>query len=1064
MRNFTFVAAMAALLALSAAATACTLPADDVDIDLQFEGLTPQGGAPLIIQWSAPARPEGCGGRLYLLVDFPSAMRFFGDGFVALLPGDEGPFAEMSRADRLRIVLPLEGQGPWGGQIEATPHLLGPVDIGTQLLHADTSGDGLSEVALATIIAPGPSHRLEVSPGRPRIVAQEAAPIAVPDTEAISADGRYRLLTFEENFTVTHIDTEALVVSGRGLAPRFSPTGRFLHWFPSGFEAESGWLIGEDFVLFDLAAETVTLRLDDVPLRGAVPAIQAVDWSPGDGLMLLHVGGNCGLALVQPLIQDRVVFSASGPTACDGPGFGLAVTSPALDAVYLGALDAEIKQPLLRKATAEEADGYDFLRRDPPDEDGDFRLAGGAVSSFSPPGLRSVPVLAEPAQAVALPRPAAAGLGVSRGAGAIDPAPLTDRPSDALTGPLSERLAALGIETLDPEAGPEWVEIKTEALPAQEDDLAEPADYDGAFLLATGQQSGLDLPGEAAAVLDALSRRIIPETQACAYGFPPEVTIWTQTVDETVMQIVHAFCIVGTGALREGVAALLYADATGGGGGVILAATLLGDPSYYEDAPSPTFDQFDFDVSTFGTWRLWPLTDTLFALSSPPDGLILVDADTGNVALFKDADADFDALGFLAITSDLSQIVQGNLDGRIIVRDRTSGRRTASGAYLDDELVLETFDGAFRWTSEGARHARVKFAGDPAAYTLDQLAQPAPDGTFSIPPALVVPDEQDDGLAGPLAIGARATAGLTGLEIYRDGRLVETRPLTGDFAELTLDLPPGWETTTVVARDRNGARSLPVTFRRPVTSVPPAGRLLAIAVGTDRYEEPAFASLTQAVRDARTFGLAMEAAPATRFAEVVVERFEDDPMMPARLPDRLAELAQEASTEDTLFLQISGHGFMGPDGQFYLAGTETRLSDPEATALPWARLQLTLAAFPGRVIVFLDACHSGSVDDGAAIFATNDDALDAMEGNERIAVVAASKGRQLSRENAETGGFFTSSVVAALGDPATDVSGDGVLDLDEIYAAAKGRTIALSKGQQTPWLVRNGLGGPVPLW
>jgi len=114
-----------------------------------------------------------------------------------------------------------------------------------------------------------------------------------------------------------------------------------------------------------------------------------------------------------------------------------------------------------------------------------------------------------------------------------------------------------------------------------------------------------------------------------------------------------------------------------------------------------------------------------------------------------------------------------------------------------------------------------------------------------------------------------------------------------------------------------------------------------------------------------------------------------------------------------------------------------------------------------RVVVFLDVCHSGA--SGAAV---NDNAVGALFEAERpVAVIAASKSRQVSFEAQRVGGgAFTAAVVAAVSDPASDLDGSGALKIDELYALVKRGVVQATEGRQTPWIARSASVGEVPLY
>jgi len=61
---------------------------------------------------------------------------------------------------------------------------------------------------------------------------------------------------------------------------------------------------------------------------------------------------------------------------------------------------------------------------------------------------------------------------------------------------------------------------------------------------------------------------------------------------------------------------------------------------------------------------------------------------------------------------------------------------------------------------------------------------------------------------------------------------------------------------------------------------------------------------------------------------------------------------------------------------------------------------------------------------------------------------------------------FTKALAAAISDERAkyDTDRSGLIDLGELYAAAKAHVLQASKGEQTPWLARNGLVGEMALF
>jgi hypothetical protein len=141
----------------------------------------------------------------------------------------------------------------------------------------------------------------------------------------------------------------------------------------------------------------------------------------------------------------------------------------------------------------------------------------------------------------------------------------------------------------------------------------------------------------------------------------------------------------------------------------------------------------------------------------------------------------------------------------------------------------------------------------------------------------------------------------------------------------------------------------------------------------------------------------------------------------------------------------------------------------------WSDISRAIAGARGRVVVLLDACHSGHVSQALVV---HDNALAdklAADGRAGAFVFAAALGRQASLEPGTARGlvlesaarrkllgedlgnghgFFTGALLASLRDPGSDHNQDGALQLSEIVDEVTLRVTRLTNGIQTPWVVR----------
>jgi uncharacterized caspase-like protein len=154
--------------------------------------------------------------------------------------------------------------------------------------------------------------------------------------------------------------------------------------------------------------------------------------------------------------------------------------------------------------------------------------------------------------------------------------------------------------------------------------------------------------------------------------------------------------------------------------------------------------------------------------------------------------------------------------------------------------------------------------------------------------------------------------------------------------------------------------------------------------------------------------------------------------------------------QDLAVILFSGHGEM-IEGQFYLvpygfdAGTATAMETSAVSADEFARKVKALAA-KGRVLLLLDACHSGAVGPGGSI--ADASVLRAAVNMDSVTVLTSSKKDELSQElPAWRHGAFSQAFLDALRGGA-DPDGHGVISMPELVKAMDHELDALTKGKQ----------------
>ncbi len=1124
--RISFLSSAAALwLAFCAAAAGADCVAPDPAPDPAFAtvSMAAQGhsGDTLRLAWADPwPEAAGCEGRRFLVLALPAATRVAGAGALVLAPGEAGPHGIGWGNDRLRLFVPVDDPDLARGAVDLSPYLIGPYAADWALV--EVSSAGRERVAAMGAL------NATIAPGRPWLVVEDPADTETPRTVTQSPGGAFALEVLATRFRVRDRQTGTVVLTGEGIAPGFSPTGRFLHVFrselPPGAE-DADWLHA-DLQVFDLltGTEAFAIRRGGQASRGDF--ITGLLWSPADSYLAVMGEANGGLMLKAMLTDAPAQGGKYDCGACWPWGGGRIVIDALAGHVDTGGgHDGERRSLYLPHQTMPYPDS--LLGQEPEvlvlDMLGPPRASWLAKGVAGQPG---VPDLVQGRSGETVEAEAAAQLAATE-VSTRAAVPLEAGEDSRLAYPaqarMQARLADMGLVarpllSLTRQRIPNEFVRALDALP-EDADMPELDEWliEGGYYFDTGR-AALD-----AGLVDADQARRLAETALgamqsglCLVSRANEADLWTyRSTDGSLTQLLHIRCRASTDYMPEGALYLIRLAP----GGAARLTEVAAHGSWQEDESwdmSPVDGQPASAVpmdglvplAVHGALSVWRVAPEVLAVAGIDGTAVLLDARDGTLTrVQRDLPAP-DRLLRLGLTETGGHLLQEQVDGRFHVFAALDGAPLLDGVYLDDEVVVTDPALRFDATAEGAGFLAARFPGDPWPYSLDQLGarlqvaglvaevlasgRPASSAAplDALPPRLVA--ETGAGGAGllpddwPQAVAVQAPGGLAAVEVFRDGVAVARLAAGGDdglrleaatlagllagapvagSSRATGPLPPETRWLSFRAEDRAGLTSRVLSLALPpadpaTDAGAPVGRLHVLAVGIDRFDDPRLPDLSYAGHDASRLAAALAAAPQDgRYAGVTVEIIDPAADLRSVLPSRLAAL-QGLTPEDTVILFIATHGVLDPEARFYLAQGSTRLDALAATAVDIGVIATALERVPARGFVFLDACHSGAAAQG-----TNDAALAGLKARaSRWAVIAASKGRQPSLEAARLGGgAFTSGVIRAITDPATDRDGDGALDLWELHAAVKRDVVLATGGRQTPWIARSGFVGPVPL-
>ena len=315
------------------------------------------------------------------------------------------------------------------------------------------------------------------------------------------------------------------------------------------------------------------------------------------------------------------------------------------------------------------------------------------------------------------------------------------------------------------------------------------------------------------------------------------------------------------------------------------------------------------------------------------------------------------------------------------------------------------------------------------------------------------------------------------LRVFVNGRMIQQTEVGARHKELDINIPlvQGANQLTLIGFNQDGLSSDP----RYLSVISTASQqqqsdLYLLTIGISQYQNLGqSAQLNYAHTDARHFAQRFNNAAHSLYRHVYEYHLLNQQASADNILAKLEMLANKIQSQDVLMFFFAGHGFKQPDklsGQeiFYL---ETYDIDPDninRTALNWDKIREKLQVIKGRILMFLDACHSGSISNETVV--PNNQLAEKLFSRQAggIMVFSAAKGRQFAQESPYFGsgeGLFSYALYKALRQDnlLTDYNGNGYIEFSELVNTVQQFVDQKSDGQQTPWLSHKELFGDLPI-
>ena len=287
-----------------------------------------------------------------------------------------------------------------------------------------------------------------------------------------------------------------------------------------------------------------------------------------------------------------------------------------------------------------------------------------------------------------------------------------------------------------------------------------------------------------------------------------------------------------------------------------------------------------------------------------------------------------------------------------------------------------------------------------------------------------------------ILVDDRPTQLLTGVKIGQNSALV--------------DVPARDCKISIITQNEFGA-SVPavVNLKRNEFIFKPT--LYILAIGVSKYNNPDL-QLQFAAKDAIDFSLSMVQQQGLLYEKVELRLLTDEQANADNIRDGLQWLKTETTFGDVAMLYMAGHGINDNVGDFFFMPVNADLKRINATCVGYREIKGALDANAGKMLVFMDACHSGNVlgnNQRRAAMLTQ--AITELTSADNGAVVfTSSTGRQFSLENPEwNNGAFTKALVEGL-NGAADLFKTQTITVNSLSSYVANRVKELTNGQQAP--------------
>lgn len=251
------------------------------------------------------------------------------------------------------------------------------------------------------------------------------------------------------------------------------------------------------------------------------------------------------------------------------------------------------------------------------------------------------------------------------------------------------------------------------------------------------------------------------------------------------------------------------------------------------------------------------------------------------------------------------------------------------------------------------------------------------------------------------------------------------------------------------SRERASQVAFVKILRDDAPAVAKPRKLYALLIGVSTYGE-ADLGLNYAAKDADDFDAALKAQKGRHYADVETRVLINEKVTRSSVVDGLLWLKRKMrEADDVGILFLAGHGMTDQDLTYWFLPADATPDNVLAKGVSQEDLQRFFRKLPGKVLWFLDTCHSGGASGRPPVDVNR--LVNAVSDDGGIIAFTSSKGTEVSVESGEwQNGAFTKALLEGIRDGRADYARDGRITLKLLDVFLERRVAELTKEKQHP--------------